>query len=185
MPLMAVLSWFPDLASVLMRIRGRRYGGPCWALLTLVLLAGVLAMHGLSAHHYAGRHQAPVPPAATGPVDHRMPAEPRLASSNAGASALTTTGHSAVDRADTGPAGAGLERELVRIGAPDDPEHGVMSICIAVLSLLLLLLLVGRSGAGAPIASSEGLLPAFRRTAGRVLPPQLRPSLTGLGISRV
>src|SRR4051794_33269531 len=51
MPWSGLIPGTPDLASSVMSHRGRTYGSPGWALLSFVLLAGLLAMHGLTVNH--------------------------------------------------------------------------------------------------------------------------------------
>jgi hypothetical protein len=155
-----------------MRIPRRRTGsGPLWAGLAFVLLAGILAMHGLASHDSAMRWMGGTaqPPAAAARGGGAMSMTSASAATTAAATVMDTASPKAGDRLTlTGTAA----------------HHGVMDLCVAVLTLLLLLALArARQDSGALARLHR--FTSRRAAAARAPPIQLRPSLTGLCIARV
>ena len=171
----AVLGRSPGLLSCAMRIRQRTYESLLWALVPFVLLAGILSMHGLTAHDSGMPWMAP---AADSHED-----QPQSSDRGLMGTVPMATVYRHVPSADHAVAPAGVR--TARTSAPAEAGHGVMDLCVAVLSLLLLLVLLGCARADARITSSERLLRSLRPRAGRPPPQYLRPSLTELCIARV
>jgi len=156
-----------------MRIRERTAGGLLWAVLVFVLLAGVLAMHGLAPHDSAMRWMgstAHSPAAVTSTTD-------RLAtmSMTSAPAVMVKTQATQTD-----------QRTML---GNNTSNHDVMDLCLAVLTSLLLLALSLLALACA-LRASRGPFLVCRAVslgagAGRPPPAYLRPSLTGLCIARV
>ena len=154
-----------------MRIRRRTGSGPLWAGLAFVLLAGILAMHGLAAHDDAMRWLVGTaqPPVAAARGDGAMSMTSAAATTTAAATVMDTASPQAGDRLIlTGTAG----------------HHVVMDLCVAVLTLLLLLALA-RAQQDSGALARRHRCPSRQAPAARAPPIQLRPSLTGLCIARV
>jgi hypothetical protein len=124
-------------------------------LLTGLLLAGLLAMHGFTANH-----------------DGEMPAMVKapMAASMAGPSLAPHPVHPI---------------HPILAQAPALPGHGGMELCVAVIGLALVLLFLAGARHAERRGSLDSLRSVIWRAAGRGPPPHLRPSLTGLCIARV
>lgn len=147
----------------------------------LALVAGVFAMHGLTAHHDAAMPTAPTHLAVS--EHHGALLEP------------APTGHTAsgttVAAADAGQHRVVLPLALLdafgRVDiAPAGAQHEMVSVCVAVLTGLLLLLALAlglRSWqAWRPVVATP---PVERLVVGERSPPWLSPELSKLGVLRI
>jgi hypothetical protein len=158
------------LATMSIRERTRR--GPLWAVLALLLLAGVLAMHALAPHdgsmRWMGSNTRTAMASAADPeVSRAMSPAPMLLDS-APRQVITAGSARTGDRVSMWP-------------APED--HDAMDLCVAILMTLLLVLARAahyvRTGAAGELSVSR------HPATGRPPPVHLRPSLNGLCIARV
>ena len=164
-----------------MRIHERACGSLVWALSSFVLLVGIVSMHGLTSHDVG------MPGMGSPSVGHGEGPQPL--SSQVLMMAVPVT---SVPNAVKHPGAESSERGVASVpvsmiwsGAPTAVDHAAMELCVAVLSLLLLLIFLVRACGDPRGWVSHALLRSLRRMAGRAPPDHLCPSLTGLCVARV
>lgn len=159
-----------------MKISERSHRSPLWALMSFVILAGILSMHGLTAHDEVDMSW--MTSAKASPTNHAPSSESTQMSVMPITSETRVTSVTHVTWVTHVASVAGVSS-----GSPD-AGHLMMDLCVAVLSLLLLLYLARAMGQVLSPSLNDLRVSLLRALT---LPPprHLDPSLTRLCINRV
>jgi hypothetical protein len=159
-----------------MSARERARQSPLSGLFAFVLLAGLLAMHGLATDHASCLvRSASGPP---GGSAHLHPSMSGDGKQKVTMSSLVTKNTPATERNSIAASDS-----LVATSDSAGAGHRMLDLCVAVLSLVLWFL--ARAHAKAQTSHHRDRLQSLLRALSRAPPTHLCPSLTGLCVARV